>query len=191
MDMGCHAIEFFRWIYGKPDAESVTAELGTFVHGERTRGEDHAIATVRFGGNRVGLVDTSWAKPGGMDDRAEILGSKGVTYVDLLRGSSLITFSEVGYGYAVEKAPETRGWTFTMFEELWNSGLPQEMLHFVDCVVSDREPLETGADGRAVLEIIYAMYLAAGDRGRGRVQLPLGLDEQSASEAPIAGWISH
>ena len=33
MDMGCHGIEFARWVYGKAPAESATAELGTFVHG--------------------------------------------------------------------------------------------------------------------------------------------------------------
>jgi myo-inositol 2-dehydrogenase/D-chiro-inositol 1-dehydrogenase len=186
MDMGCHGIEFARWIYGKAPAESVTAELGTYVHGDRTRGEDHAIATVRFEGNRVGLIETSWAKRGGMDDRAEILGSDGVTYVDLLRGSSLPTYSEHGYGYAVEKAPDTRGWTFTMFEELWNYGFPQEMRHFVDCVQHGGTPLETGEDGRAVLEIIYAMYRAAGGATGVRLPLELGADERAAN--PIDGW---
>jgi predicted dehydrogenase len=187
MDMGCHAIEFFRWIYDKPAAESVTAELGTYVHGERTRGEDHAIGTVRFAGNRVGLVETSWAKPGGMDDRAEIFGSKGVTYVDLLRGSSLITYSDVGYGYAVEKAPDTRGWTFTMFEELWNYGFPQEMRHFVECVLHDGTPLETGDDGLEVLRILYAMYRSAGE-GR-HIGMPLELNGSAAAEGPIDLWL--
>jgi myo-inositol 2-dehydrogenase / D-chiro-inositol 1-dehydrogenase len=186
MDMGCHAIEFMRWIYDKPAAESVTAELGTYVHGDRTRGEDHAIATVRFAGNRIGLLETSWAKRGGMDDRAEIFGSEGVTYVDLLRGSSLITYSEPGYGYAVEKAPDTRGWTFTMYEELWNYGFPQEMRHFVECVQHGGQPLERGEDGRAVLEIIYGMYRAAG--AAGRVALPLELDAAAAAAAPFEGW---
>jgi myo-inositol 2-dehydrogenase/D-chiro-inositol 1-dehydrogenase len=60
------------------------------------------------------------------------------------------------------------------------------MQHFVECVLSDREPLETGDDGRAVLEIIYAMYLAAGDRGRAR--LPLEMVEQAAAEPPINCW---
>jgi len=72
-------------------------------------------------GSRAGgaaLIEASWAKPGGVDDKAEILGSRGVTYADLLRGSSLTTFSEVGYGYAMEKAPDTRGWTFTVSDEL-------------------------------------------------------------------------
>jgi predicted dehydrogenase len=186
MDMGCHAVEFARWIYDKPAAESVTAELGTYVHGERTRGEDHAIATVRFAGNRVGLIETSWAKRGGMDDRAEIFGSEGVTYVDLLRGSSLLTYSEGGYGYAVEKAPDTHGWTFAMFEELWNYGFPQEMRHFVECVQHGGTPLETGEDGRAVLEILYGMYLAAGSAGR--VALPLRIAPERAASPPIAGW---
>jgi len=86
-----------------------------------------------------------------------------VTYVDLLRGSSLHTYSEGGYGYAVEKAPDTRGWTFTMFEELWNYGFPQEMRHFVECVQHDGTPLETGDDGRAVTnpeatQMLYSMY---------------------------------
>ena len=110
------------------------------MHGGRTRAEDHAIVTIRFDGNRMGLVEASWAKPGGMDDRAEIVGSRGITYADLMRGSSLSTYSDVGYGYAVEKAPDTRGWTFTIFDELWNSGIPQEMDHFVSCVLDAAIP---------------------------------------------------
>ena len=47
---------------------------------------------------------TRWAKPGGVDDRCEIYGSTGHTRADLLRGNALRTYSEAGYGYAVEKA---------------------------------------------------------------------------------------
>jgi predicted dehydrogenase len=186
MDMGCHGIEFARWVYGKPPAVSVSAEAGTFVHHKRTVAEDHAIVTIRFAGRRVGLIDVSWAKPGGVEDRAEIVGSRGVTYADLLRGSSLTTFSEVGYGYAVEKAPDTRGWTFTMVDELWNSGFPQEMDHFARCVAEDALPRETGEDGRAVLEIIYAAYRAA---RCGRAELPLQLTGQEAARPPFAQMV--
>ena len=140
------------------------------MHHERTAAEDHAIVTVRFDGRRLGLIETSWAKPGGMDDRAELIGSTGITYVDILRGSALMTYSENGYGYAVEKAPRTSGWTFTMFEEIWNYGFPQEMRHFVECVQHGSQPAETGEDGRAVLEIIMAAYESA--RTGARVALP-------------------
>jgi predicted dehydrogenase len=54
------------------------------------------------------------------------------------------------------------GWTFSMFEEAFNQGYPQELRHFVQCVREDAEPLVTAADGRAVLEMIYAAYRSAG-----------------------------
>jgi myo-inositol 2-dehydrogenase / D-chiro-inositol 1-dehydrogenase len=183
MDMACHGIEFARWIHGKPPARSVSAEVGTFVHRERTSAEDHAILTIGFEGQRLGLIEASWAKPGGIEDRAEIVGSKGVTYADVTRGSSLTTFSDVGYGYAAEKVTDTRGWTFTTFDELWNSGIPQEMDHFARCVAEDAVPRETGEDGRAVLEIIYAAYRAA---RLGRVEFPLRLSEDEAAKPPFA-----
>jgi len=71
-----------------------------------------------------------------------------------LRGSSLLTYSEEGYGYAVEKADQTKGYTFTMFEEVWNYGFPQEMQHFINCIQGKETLMETGEDGREVLKII-------------------------------------
>lgn len=183
-DMGCHAIEFFRWILGKRRITSVYAQMGTYVHGERTQGDDHAVILVEFEGGAVGLAEESWAKPGGMDDRAEIYGSQGVTYADLLHGNSLETFSRVGYGYAVEKAAGTAGWSFTMFEEIWNYGFPQEHQHFIDCVQHDREPSETGEDGKAVLEAVYAAYESA--RTGCKVALPYTPPEWCTK--PVYAW---
>jgi len=185
LDMGCHALEFFRWVLGKPKARSVIAQMGTYVHGDKTKGDDNAIAIVEFEGGAIGMAEESWARQGGMDDRAEIYGSKGVTYADLLHGNALETFSEGGYGYAVEKAPETKGWTFTAFEEDWNYGFPQELQHFVSCVKEDTEPLETGEDGREVLEIIMAAYESAAT-GR-RVALPFETD----AKLPIEPWLKR
>jgi len=174
MDMGCHAIEFFRWMLGKPRIESVWAQMSTQVHAERTEGDDNSLIVLEFDGGCVGLAEESWTKLGGMDDRAELYGSEGVAYADLLRGNSIVTYSSGGYDYAVEKAGTTAGWSFAIYEEIWNYGFPQEFAHFVDCVKNDRKPLETGEDGRAVLEAIFAAYQSAGT-GR-RVALPLETD---------------
>jgi myo-inositol 2-dehydrogenase/D-chiro-inositol 1-dehydrogenase len=181
-DMGCHAIEFFRWILGKPPITSVYAQMGTYVHGARTRGDDNALLVIEFEGGAIGVAEESWTKPGGMDDRAEIYGDQGVTYADLLHGNALETFSQKGYGYAVEKAGDTRGWSFTIYEEAWNYGFPQELQHFVTCVKEDRQPLETGEDGRAVLEAIFAAYESA--RTGRKVLLPFHTD----AARPIDLW---
>src|SRR5581483_3288564 len=131
MDMGCHAIEFFRWLLGKPaggqqrvmgvadvqsqshetplgeiiplvrpKAVSVYAEMGTFVHQDKTQGDDNAVILVRFQtdeGEVVGVAEESWAKKGGMADTAEVHGSGGVAYADLLQGNAILTYSDIGY----------------------------------------------------------------------------------------------
>ncbi|HET7377222.1 MAG TPA: Gfo/Idh/MocA family oxidoreductase [Anaerolineae bacterium] len=163
LDMGCHSIEYGRWVLGKPPVKSVTARMGTYVHAGRTLGEDHSFCIVEYEGGMVNLAEDSWTKGGGVDDRCEIYGTKGHTRADLLRGSSLLTYSQEGYGYAVEKAGSTRGYTFTMFEEIWNYGFPQELQHFTNCVLGKETPQETGEDGREVLKILYAAYQSAGE----------------------------
>jgi len=183
LDMGCHSIEYTRWVLGKPKVKSVTAFMGTYVHQGRTQGEDHSYAIIEYEGDRIAMIENSWAKGGGVDDRCEIYGKKGHTRADLLRGSSLLTYSEEGYGYAVEKAGTTKGYTFTMFEEIWNYGFPQEMQHFVNCVLGKETCIETGEDGREVLKIIYAAYQSAGE-GR-RIQWPY---QPPQVEKPIDLW---
>lgn len=185
MDMGCHAIEFFRWMLGRPPIKSVYAQLGTQVHGDKTEGDDNALVILEFANGAVALAEESWTKAGGMDDRAEVHGSKGVAYADLLHGNAIETYSTQGYDYAVEKAGSTKGWTFTIYEEEWNYGFPQEMAHFVECVRDDRPPLVTGEDGRAVLEVIFAAYESA--RTGRKVALPFHTD----AAKPIDLWKSR
>ncbi len=75
------------------------------VHGDKTRGDDHAILVLEFANGVVCMAEESWTKLGGMDDRAEVHGSGGVAYADLLHGNAIETYSAPGYDYAVEKTP--------------------------------------------------------------------------------------
>src|SRR5215472_6409725 len=174
MDMGCHAIEFFRWMLGRPPIKSVYAQMGTHVHTAKTKGEDNAILILEFANGVTAIAEESWTKLGGMDDRAEVHGSKGVAYADLLHGNAIETYSATGYDYAVEKAGSTVGWSFTIYEEIWNYGFVQEMEHFVQCVKNDLQPIVTGDDARAVMEVLFAAYESAGT-GR-KVSLPFKTD---------------
>jgi predicted dehydrogenase len=192
MDMGCHAIEFFRWMLSgksgkRPQVRSVYAQMSTQVHTDKTRGDDNAYLILELdnpqgGAPVVCIAEESWTKLGGMDDRAELHGSRGVAFADLLHGNAIETYSQSGYGYAVEKAGSTVGWSFTIYEEAWNYGFPQEMEHFVRCVQGREKPLVTGEDGRAVLEVIFAAYESAGT-GR-KVTLPFRTDARK----PIDLW---
>lgn len=170
MDMGCHGIAFVWWFLGRPKLLNVLAQMGTYVHSAITKGDDNSLCILEFEGNKVALVEDSWARTGGMDDRIEVYGNLGCTYANLHMGNALQTYSENGYGYAVEKAPTTKGWTYPVFEELWNYGFPQEMAHFARCVRGKEEPQATGEDGRFVQEVLYAGYQSAGSGAK--VDLP-------------------
>ncbi len=183
MDMGCHGIAFCYWFLGRPKIKSVYCQMGTYAHADKTKGEDNSICILEFENGAVGLIEDSWAKHGGMDDTAEIYGTEGVSYADLHMGNALPTFSGPGYGYAVEKAPSTQGWTYPVFEEHWNYGLPQELRHFARCVRGKEIPRSTGEDGRLVQEVLLAGYQSAGT-GR-KVELPF---RPKGVKKPIDLW---
>lgn len=185
MDLGCHGIAFCYWFLGRPAIKSVYCQMGTFVHGDKTRAEDNALCILEFSNGAVGLVEDSWARRGGMDDRVEVFGDEGGTYANLHMGNALPTYSEKGYAYGVEKAPTTTGWTYPVFEELWNYGFPQEMTHFARCVRGQETPQATGEDGLVVMEAMYAAYGSAG-QGR-KIELPF---RPHGVRKPIDLWLN-
>jgi myo-inositol 2-dehydrogenase / D-chiro-inositol 1-dehydrogenase len=185
MDMGCHGIAFCYWFLGRPAIKSVLCHMGTYVHGDKTRGEDDSICIIEFANGACGLVEDSWARRGGMEDRIEVYGEGGLTVADLHMGNALPTFSEYGYGYAVEKAPSTKGWSWPVFEELWNYGFPQEMHHFARCVRGKDSPQATGEDGRVVQEALLAGYQSAGLGAK--VALPF---RPKGVKRPIDLWLN-
>jgi predicted dehydrogenase len=186
MDMGCHGIAFCYWFLGRPRIQAVLCHMATHVHADKTRGEDDSICILEFEGGAKGIVENSWARRGGMEDRVEVYGEGGVTYADLHMGNALPTYSEYGYGYAVEKAPSTKGWSYPVFEELWNYGFPQEMHHFARCVRGKDSPQSTGEDGRLVQEVLLAGYQSAGIGAR--VRLPF---RPSGVAQPIDLWLNQ
>ncbi len=184
MDMGCHAFGWFFWMLNNAKAKSVSASMATVLHKGRTQGEDNSVVIVEFENGVTAVAENSWAKHGGMDDRSEVYGTEGVVYADLFIGNSALTYSKNGYGYAMEKADTTAGWSFTVFEEVFNQGYPHELRHFIECVQKDKQPLTTGELGRAVLEVVYAAYASAG-QGK-KISLPFS----PVVKRPVDLWIN-
>jgi myo-inositol 2-dehydrogenase/D-chiro-inositol 1-dehydrogenase len=184
-DLGCHGIAFAWWFLGRPKLLSTTCHLGTYVHGDKTRADDEAVTILEFAGNAFSIIENSWARRGGMDDRVEVYGEGGLTIANLHMGNALPTYSEYGFGYAVEKAPTTIGWSWPVYEELWNYGFPQEMRHFARAIRGLEAPLVTGEDGKVVLEAVYASYASAG-LGQ-KVHFPY----QPTESLPVFEWLNR
>jgi predicted dehydrogenase len=136
-----------------------------YVHKDNT-GEDWAVGIMKFENGVHAFVEGNYITTGGMDDRVEIYGTKGVIKADLSLGSCLNVYSSDGYSYAVEKAVTTKGWTKPAVDEFYNLGYEKELAYFIDCVINDKKPVwaVSGEGGLKCLEIIEAMYASDRDK---------------------------
>jgi predicted dehydrogenase len=158
LDMGCHTVESARHFFGKDNpVKEVMAWGATMVHGDKTTGEDTAIALLKFAGGQLATIESSWIEKGGMQLRHELVGSAGRIVTDTSVGP-VWGFVEKPVGYIVEKADAETGWVYPVPEETRAYGFSQQMRHFVDHFAARAAPSETFEDGVIVNQIIDACY---------------------------------
>jgi len=46
--LGCHGIAFCYWFLGRPSIESGLLSNGTYVHADKTQGDDEAYCILEF-----------------------------------------------------------------------------------------------------------------------------------------------
>ena len=153
VDIGCHGIEFCRWVMDKQPVRSVYAQLDIHRCDNNSGLEDDTVIIMEFEQGRTALIECSFALRGPGQSRAEIFGTRGVIYADI--GGGLEHFSEE------RTSQHSQEWVFSSHKSIWEQGYPQEITHFIDCIREDMEPCECGEDGRAVLEIVLAAYHSA------------------------------
>ncbi|MEN8226998.1 MAG: Gfo/Idh/MocA family oxidoreductase [Bacteroidota bacterium] len=174
--LGIHPVGFLPWLTG----QEVTHVMGMKTEGEEKNllhksytGEDWAAALVMLKNGVRGFVEGNYITCGGMDDKVEIYGTEGNIHIDLTKGSPLSVYSRPGYKYAIEKADFTHGWTQPAVDEFMSLGYVDEIAHFVDCVINDRQPQKgtRGIDGLNALAVTFAIYESA-EKGR-MVKIPV------------------
>jgi predicted dehydrogenase len=164
LDLGIHDIACLLWFLNTEvksvfcQTQIIKPDRGTFGKCEV---EDNAIGILYCQNGAQVVIEESWTAPGGYDMKFEIYGTDGQIIADPCRMTPLLVYSEKGYGYAVEKASTTAGWTYPVPEEAWNFGYPQEMKHFIHCIQSGEKPLTDGAFGLKILSIVETMYKSA------------------------------
>jgi predicted dehydrogenase len=158
LDMGCHGVEAVRSIVGKEAAiTEVFAWGATLGHGDKTTGEDNAIAILRFEDGRTATVEASWTAKGGIEVRNEVYCERGRIVHDL--GSTPIrAFLEEPTGYLAEKTDSETGWVYPVADEPRVAGYDELFRHFVEAYRARAEPRETFEDGYVVNTIIDAAY---------------------------------
>ncbi|MCE4026223.1 Gfo/Idh/MocA family oxidoreductase [Microbacterium sp. Au-Mic1] len=164
LDMGCHTVESARHFFGKDNpVVEVFAHGATVVHGDKTTGEDTAVALLKFEGGQLAIIESAWTEKGGMQLRHEFVGTGGRLVTDT-SVTSVWGFIEKPVGHLVEKSGADTGWVYPVPEETRAYGFSQQMRHFVQSFETGRTPLETFEDGWVVNCILDACYRSMSTR---------------------------
>ncbi len=164
IDLGIHDIACLVWYLGC-DVSEVFCQTRTAVPDREKFGkcevEDNVVGILYFENDAQVVIEESWTAPGGYDVRFELFGTEGQIKAAPTFSNLISVYSEKGYGYAVEKASTTKGWTFPAPEESWSFGYPQEIKNFIDCIVHNQNSLTDSKYGQKILQIVEAMYKSA------------------------------
>jgi predicted dehydrogenase len=164
LDLGIHDVACLMW-YLDCGVESVFCQTSTIKPKRDEFGkcevEDNAIGILYFENNAQVVIEESWTKIGGYDIGYDLFGTEGEISVSPTFNDQIKVYSKNGYGYAVEKADSTKGWTFPVPNESWTFGYPQQIQHFVDAIVNKKEIYTDGKFGLKTLQVVDAMYKSA------------------------------
>ena len=153
MNQGVHYVDLLRWCMGPPT--EVTAVYSTQAH--RIEVEDTALAIVRFASGAVGTILSSTAAFPGFPQRLEITGTEGTVIVEDGR--------IVRRALATRRRPGERGGGRASAASaaadpaaLDVASHAAQLADLLDAVDTGREPAVSGADGRAALQVVLAVY---------------------------------
>lgn len=160
--LAIHPAGFFQHLLGLPETVLGRCSGGgkkNLVHTD-FEGEDWGIGILGYADGTQAVVEGNYLTVGGMDDSVEIYGTDGVIKVDMTFGSPLAVYSRRGFGYAIEKADFTHGWTRPAVDEYSSLGYKDELAHFLACVRGEAAQARgtTAEDGFNVWRIIQAIY---------------------------------
>lgn len=155
-----HDIDLMLWYHPVP-IRSVYARALRGRVWEEFRTYDCAWITIEFEDGALGIHEVGWCLPetwagwknpgtwGGFGDvRMNVIGTEGVLNINFTP-MDLYACDREGW-----KLPDTRHWPSMNGKLVGAAKL--EVEHFFECVIEDREPLITGADGRRSVEIMVA-----------------------------------
>jgi predicted dehydrogenase len=156
-DLGIHVLDVARFLFG--DVVSIATTIRRV--NPRIRGEDVATMLLQHEGGVTSVVDCSYATRLPSENFPQTLlevdGSEGTLRLDA--GYRLTICGPSGVR-ELDVAPPILPWAERPWHNIQESVLLIQR-HFVDCILSGREPETSGADNVKTLALVYAAYESA------------------------------
>jgi predicted dehydrogenase len=168
LDMGTHCLDLLEWLMDTTIVE-VTGFTDLLVHQYATRIEDTSTILVRFRNGAHGIIDNYFNIPDAAAQNAlELFGTKGSI---IARGTigqdptgqmfSILQPEETGYDPSQVRDTQPNHQEY----RLQPVGIYGQMITLLtDCILDDRPPPASLANGRHSVKVVNAIYQAARER---------------------------
>lgn len=157
MTQGIHFVDLLRWLMGPVD--SVYAQIGALAHDIEV--EDLAAALLKFKNGALGVIQGATACYPGFPARLEIHGTEGTA---VLEGDQMRVWRFQGMKEKEsQKIERPASGALGAAEPMAIPIEPfrRQLADVIEAIKTDREPLVSGSEGRAALELVLAVYQSA------------------------------
>ncbi|MEW6753022.1 MAG: Gfo/Idh/MocA family oxidoreductase [Candidatus Latescibacterota bacterium] len=165
MTQGIHTVDLLRWIMGP--VRRVQARMGALVH--HIEVEDTLVATLEYESGALGVVEATTASHPGMPAKLEFSGNRGTIVVEADRIAAWQIEGEESQADAAAGSEVARAASDS--RTFGTEGHKAQIAEMVQVVRTGVRPRIDGAEGRATLELVVALYESA--RRGAPVDLPL------------------
>jgi predicted dehydrogenase len=146
--LGVHDLDCLNWCLGCVP-ETVYAQAASVILGHTP---DAVHAVLRFPGGAIASLEVSWVlpegHPRGLDAQFDVVGTAGAVYVNGTGDTVSVVRDRLTHP-ALYYAPELLGERVGILRD--------EISHFCRCVRDNRQPLVSGLDGKAAVQVACAI----------------------------------
>ncbi|MEZ4519531.1 MAG: Gfo/Idh/MocA family oxidoreductase [Chloroflexota bacterium] len=150
-EVNSHDLDSVRWMMSSNPVRMYT-EVANFKGDERgvtsENFYDNMLATVKFESGGLASISGICPCDYGYDARMEIVGKKGIMQIGQMQGEAVVVCIDRDHGLVT---PIFRRWP-----DRFRWGYIQELEHFVDSILAEKQPRVTGEDGRWAVAMVLA-----------------------------------
>lgn len=157
--LGSHALDTTCWLMGEKPVRIFCQRKEGILTGRGIPTADMYITVVDFSNGASAVVENSWvlpqSSPSLIDHKCEIIGSKGVIYLDPTHHGAIAKYTaKTSAGFPDPSFPDMFV-TPEIHDKQMGFGV-ESMYHFVECLRDGKRPLTSGEDGLLNTRLIIA-----------------------------------
>jgi len=165
--LGSHSVDLVRWLVADEVEQVYSVSRSKVLASKGFNSDDFFASILEFRRGAVATVENAWMLPNTLpvlgDFIAEIVGEKGSIRITIVGNNCIDKATETSY-----TQPDVLIFPTVHGKSKGFAG--ESIVHFIECIAGNRQPMATGEDGLAVTKILCAIRESARTKRTVRIE---------------------